>query len=124
MSLPVSHLAPMTTAKSQPAEATAVLNRLGLTGQVDDHPALFVSLSHAGLGSLELSSHLLHLPKEQAGQTLKHGCVLSSTDEPGAFVVPREIKAVAAFLNFNHFLLLFFLELKPFAGSWMELDGF
>lgn len=92
----------MTPTKSQPSEGTTLLKRVRLTGQVDDHPALFIGLGHAGLGSIQLSSHLLHLPKEQVGQTLKHDCVWSGTDEPRAFVVPREIKAVAAFLIFNH----------------------
>lgn len=40
--------------------------------KVDQHPALFISLSHTGVGSLQLGGHLLHLPKEQAAQTLEH----------------------------------------------------
>lgn len=103
MSLLVSHLRPHGHhQRANLLKAPAVLKRLRLTGQVDDHPALFVGLGHTGLGSIQLSGHLLHLPKEQVGQTLKHDCAWSSADEPRAFVVQREIKTVAAFLIFNH----------------------
>lgn len=94
-------------------KATTAPPLLRLTRQVDEHPSLLVGLRHTGFGSLQLSSHLFNLPKQQVAQTLKHDCLccqvlmtqvlfLSST---------KKKKAVAAFLNFlfvfRYRLLLF-----------------
>lgn len=100
-------------------KAPAVLKWLRLTGQVDDHPALLIGLGHAGLGSIYLSRHLLHLPKEQVGQTLKHDWLWSSADEPRAFVVPREKKIGSCLFDFQSLTPFFCLDLKPFARSWV-----
>lgn len=77
-----------------------VLHRAGLgrgsLWQVDEHPSLLVSLRHTGVGSLQLSFHLLYLPEQQVAQTLKHDCS-SSIDDSGSYFVVHKDKVVAAF---------------------------
>lgn len=44
-----------------------------LTGYADQKPSLFIHLSHAGLGSIELGRDVLHRSEQQVAKSLEHG---------------------------------------------------